>query len=561
MTKTAAQKARAKKKTHAKPKKSSGRSGVPRIHGKGGYFTDALRAVTKPFLDETESKGMVNKAARGLGGALGGATGIPGAGRLLGNAGSWLSRLFGQGAYDVRKNSLMSSVEGAPTVSKPPVFGSIKKGADIIFSHSEFVANVTSSETFSATTYPINPGNPVLFPWMSKIAVLFEEFEMLGLIVEYRSMSATAVGTTSSAMGIVIMATDYDCYDTNYASKRAMEAAEYSSSGVPFKTFIHPIECDNRRNTLGLHYVVPGITTSSMAAGDQRMSVLGNFCVATEGQQTAGEKIGEIWVSYHLRLSRPILEEVEFGSVVPRNAHVMGRTDVAVVSEVTYVKTTSFPWTITPGAAKIVFNYIETQFTSNKTWLIVITARNTATKTWTPPNVTDCSGHVFPNMCYDATSTINFGPLDAGFIAADSKESTLVVGLTATNSACTFSIVPPHHESGQYWDAYITEYSLGMAATPTDLAARLEMLEKMFKKMRHNEKDEDDCAAAALPRSCRDASDTLSATPLKSGVSSARNLTTDTAAGAAAIKTSGAIPDDSDDYEEPVRASRSSSRK
>jgi len=383
---------------------------------------------------------------------------------------------------------------------------------------------------------------------------------MLGMIVEYRSMSATAVGTTSSAMGIVIMATDYDCYDTNYASKRAMEAAEYSSSGVPFKTFIHPIECDNKRNTLGLHYVVPGITTSSMAAGDQRMSVLGNFCIATEGQQTAGDKIGEIWVSYHIRLSRPILEEVEFGSVVPRNAHVMGRSDETVVSEVTYVKTTSFPWTITPSATGVTFTYIETQFTSNKTWLIIITARNTVTKTWVPPNIVSVSGHVYPNICYDSTSTPNFGPLDAGFIAADSKESTLVVGLTATSSACTFKIVPPHHESGQYWDAYITEYSLGMSTTPTDLAARLERLEKMLKKMNHS--DEEDCAAAALPRSRRDALERESATPSKSSITTtARNLTTDTAAGAAAIKTSSIVPDDSDDYEEPVRASRSSSRK
>lgn len=38
------------------------------------------------------------------------------------------------------------------------------------------------------------------------------------------------------------------------------------------------------------------------------MSVLGNFTVGTEGQQTDGDEIGELWVTYHVKLSRPILK-------------------------------------------------------------------------------------------------------------------------------------------------------------------------------------------------------------------------------------------------------------
>jgi len=147
-----------------------------------------------------------------------------------------------------------------------------------------------------------------MFARLSQIARLFEEYEFLGLIFEYKKTSATAVGTTSSAMGTVTMATDYDSYDNNFVSKKAMDAAEYSSDAAPYESFIHPVECDPRRNVMGKLYVVDGLTRSFQAPGDERLSVMGVFNYATEGQQLGGTKIGEIWVSYHVRLSRPILE-------------------------------------------------------------------------------------------------------------------------------------------------------------------------------------------------------------------------------------------------------------
>lgn len=299
-------------------KKTTVKLVVPRMRatGRGSYSVKSETTQKKP--------GMVNRMARAAGEALGSAIPmIPGIGKLipaplvsaassaLGDAGSWLARAFGFGRYSVRKNSLLtgsSNVERQPYVASPPSFGSDKKGSDVMFSHREYIGDVKSSVGFNATTYPINPGNPVMFPWMSRIAELYEEYEMLGLIFEYRSTSATAVGTTSSGMGVVIMATDYDCYDSNFNSKRQMEAAEFSSAAVPYETFLHPVECDKSRNVMSREYVVPGITSFTQASGDARMSVLGNFTIATEGQQVDGTTIGELWCTYHLRLSRPVLE-------------------------------------------------------------------------------------------------------------------------------------------------------------------------------------------------------------------------------------------------------------
>jgi len=275
--------------------------------GKGDYGI-------KDYLTKKDASGRTraNRWMTNLGEAIGSATGVPGLSPILGKAGGWLSRVFGFGDYEVQNNSLMSNwgenaVMGSNS-GAPPSFGTIKRGSDIVFSHREFVADVTSSTSFSSTTYPINPGNPVLFPWMSQVASLYEEYEFLGLIFEFRTTCGTSNTAATPGMGVVVMATDYDCYDNNYTNKRAMEAAEFSSSGVPYQTFMHPIECDRKRNVLGTLYTVPGITKSSQALGDQRMSVMGNFNIATVGNPSGGVTIGELWVTYHVRLSRPILE-------------------------------------------------------------------------------------------------------------------------------------------------------------------------------------------------------------------------------------------------------------
>lgn len=311
-----------------------------KVRGHGSYSMPPEANPNKAMVSAPKQPGSVNKFARAAGEALGQSISyIPGLGKLipaplisaassaLGDAGSWLARAFGFGRYDVRRNSLYrprpntrggpggAQVEDMPYVASPPQFGSTKKGSDIVFAHREYIGDVKSSINFTATTYPINPGNNQMFPWMSRVAGLFEEYEMLGCLFEYRSTSATAVGTTSSGMGVVVMATDYDCYDQNFTTKRQMEAAEFSSAAVPFETFLHPIECDRSRNVLAQEYVVPGITKYSDAPGDARLSVLGNFTIATEGQQVDGTTIGELWVTYHVKLSRPVLESTTTTSV------------------------------------------------------------------------------------------------------------------------------------------------------------------------------------------------------------------------------------------------------
>lgn len=300
------------------------------IKGRGGYFDNIKSGISKVWSNLNENErpeaSKFNKVVNKIGNTIGNEFGI---GKQLGNAASWLSRAFGMGKYNIRSNTLAhpngEMIASGISSLAPPSFGSAKKGSDIIFAHREFIGDITSSIAFTTTTYPINPGNPVLFPWMSQIAILYEEFEMLGMLLEYKSSSGTSNTAAVPGMGLVLMATDYDPYDNSFFSKRQMEAAEFSSSGVPYENFLHAIECDPKRNVLATQYVVPGITNYSQASGDARFSVLGNTTVATVGQQADGVVMGELWCTYHVRLSRPILENSN--SVFSQNLeYTMGDT-------------------------------------------------------------------------------------------------------------------------------------------------------------------------------------------------------------------------------------------
>lgn len=302
---------------------------VSKIKGRGGYISDLAKGAMKAAT-YSQDRTAVGKAARTIGESVG-AIVHPAFSKVLGNAASWFTSLFGGGRYNLKRNSLLNAayhqVRGrgnyqdlayAPesrggdsgfVTNSPPMFSTKgQNGSDVILAHREYIGDLSSSINFEATTYPINPGNPTMFPWLSQFASLYEEYEFLGLIFEFKTMSATAVGTTSSAMGNIIMATDYDCEDAEYTTKRQMEAQEYACSTVPFESFVHPVECSRKRNVLPELFTVPGITDSSQAPGDPRMSVMGNFTIATQGQQANGTAVGELWVSYHVRLSRPILD-------------------------------------------------------------------------------------------------------------------------------------------------------------------------------------------------------------------------------------------------------------
>lgn len=227
-----------------------------------------------------------------LGGPAGGALGSV----LGGGAGSLFHHITGFGDYKVSRNSILTD--------SVPMFNSGKTCAR--FTHREYIGDVISSATagaFSSTVYPIQPGLVTSFPWLSIAAQGFEEVEIKGMVCEFVSNSADAVSSTNTALGSVIMATQYNPLAPAFVNKQQMEQYMFGISGKPNSNLMHPIECDRKQSQVKIFQ----LRYSLGAPGDLRLYDLGNFTIATQGMQGTSVNVGELWFTYDVCFYKPRL--------------------------------------------------------------------------------------------------------------------------------------------------------------------------------------------------------------------------------------------------------------
>ena len=81
------------------------------------------------------------------------------------------------------------------------------------------------------------------YPWLANVAGRFEEYNIEGMLFEYKSMYSDAAVQTGGSLGSVIMATSYNAAKPLFASKIEMENYEFAMSAKPSVSMCHPIEC------------------------------------------------------------------------------------------------------------------------------------------------------------------------------------------------------------------------------------------------------------------------------------------------------------------------------
>lgn len=206
-------------------------------------------------------------------------------------------------AFVPKQNTLMQSMVG----NDPPVIQNSNVG--VIVKHREYLGDVISGATSAFNVfgnYPINPGLDFTFPWLSSIAQNYQEWRPRGILFEFKSTSADSLNSTNTALGTVIMATQYDSSKgpSPFVNKQQMENHEFASSARQSCSMIHPIECAMDRNPLSVFYTRFGNEPSNF---DIRNADLGIFSIATVGQQGANVNIGELWVTYEIEFLKPQL--------------------------------------------------------------------------------------------------------------------------------------------------------------------------------------------------------------------------------------------------------------
>lgn len=274
---------------------------IAKIAGQGNYVVDvAKKIVPDGFFTQMGTKAggalaplvssnpYVLRLGKDLGGKLGGA----------------ISRLVGFGDYHVVNNTLTTVGKAIDPGQAVPSFGDLSMATRI--RHREYIGDIitpSTPATFTLLAYPINPGMPQTFPWLSTLANQYQQYIFNGLVFEFVSTSSEYA--TGTAMGSIILATDYDSLDSNFIDKPHMENCQYSVSAKPSMNQIHTIECLPSATANKLYYTRNGATNQS---GDLRLYDLGNFQVATSGLTApAGAVLGELWVSFDISLFKPIV--------------------------------------------------------------------------------------------------------------------------------------------------------------------------------------------------------------------------------------------------------------
>jgi len=252
-------------------------------------YSDGYKDGSKDCRKGFRSRNYGEELGRNVGGFLGG------------KAQDMISAWTGFGDYQIKQNSLLKLSPATPKIYNP-----VKSGG-VIIRHREFLRDITTSSTpgaFSITNFALNPGQENTFPFLAQLAANYESYEFMGMIFHYRSMSADALNSTNTALGSVIMATEYDSLASVFSNKADMEAHEFASSCKPSVDMLHPIECARSQSVLSEQYIRVGAPASG---SDLRMYDLGRTSIATVGFQAASVNIGELWVTYQVRLLKPRL--------------------------------------------------------------------------------------------------------------------------------------------------------------------------------------------------------------------------------------------------------------
>lgn len=231
-----------------------------------------------------------NSAGANIGGYLGSK-----AGEYVGGAAQGLLMSYsGLGAYQVKGNALM------PGMNNPnPHGGLVIRGC-------EYLCDIISGNpgTFTLYNFPIQAALEQTFPKLAQIAANYDQYVIEGMYFEFKTMSADALNSTNTALGQVVMCTNYNVAAPLFKSKQAMEEYDGGVSVKPSDCCKFFIECARSESPMDILWTRSGALAANQ---DIKTFDLGNFQIATNGLQGTDVNVGELWVTYQVALLKPKL--------------------------------------------------------------------------------------------------------------------------------------------------------------------------------------------------------------------------------------------------------------
>jgi hypothetical protein len=178
-------------------------------------------------------------------------------------------------------------------VTRAPDISRSKNGESTRVRHSELIDTVAGSILFSVLPYALNPNS---FPWLSAMAVDWDQYRFHSVTMRYVTRSPT------SATGSVYMACEYDPGEALPLEEKTLSAYAGCVSDVTWSDLFLTLDVGAMFPTGPRKFIRNA--ASFIPYQDDRLTYAGTVVVGTVGQAD-GSAIGKLWVDYDVELFVP----------------------------------------------------------------------------------------------------------------------------------------------------------------------------------------------------------------------------------------------------------------
>lgn len=194
-------------------------------------------------------------------------------------------------------------------------FTTSSAGTSVRIREREFITDISSGGSLPAPNpqissyqnnqFNIDPSDRTTFPWLSQIAQAFDTYKFHSCRFIYKTMSGYI--STTTVMGSVFAAIQYDVYNATFGSKGELEQYEGAVSCVPSQSLCIDLQCskmylpDTHRYTR--------VTSEPSVQGDNRLYDVGRLEIGSISCPTPKAVLGELWVEYDVELFQKKLVE------------------------------------------------------------------------------------------------------------------------------------------------------------------------------------------------------------------------------------------------------------
>jgi hypothetical protein len=221
----------------------------------------------------------------------------------------------GSGSYTNNLISGQADDSFMGTNSVPEMSGYGDETGAFVIRHREYITDVfapgiaggSTQIPFSIQKFPLNPGLSSTFPFLSQLAVNYEEYELLQCIWHFRSLVTDIGSSTTGQCGTIIMATNYNASSEPFTDKQQMVEYAHAHSCKITEHMSHGVECDPAK----LSHNAALYTRSNPVLIGQDLKTYDHalFQIAVSNCPAAynGYPIGELWCEYSVKVVKPKL--------------------------------------------------------------------------------------------------------------------------------------------------------------------------------------------------------------------------------------------------------------